>query len=134
MSIQKILFVAFLFFFSGFVTPSEAAIATPNRVKDANSSVDFQKGKRLSLKEKIKLIRQVRTKIKAAKKAKKAAKVSPEGTTSIMQNRLFVLGLILFLVGLVVGVLRIPIVSWLAGAVALAGFILMIVALVQEFT
>ena len=125
---QKILFTSFFCILAGFFSPAYAAIATKSTVQKTNATVDIQKVKKLSFKEKIKLVRQIRSEIKATKK------ISPKGSKSIMQNRLFLMGLIFLIAGLVLGILRIPIISWFGGLIALAGFIMMIVALVRDFT
>jgi len=122
------MFISFIMAFLGMSNPLSATVATPSTVK-AKTEVASKKKKKMTFKEKIRLIKDFR-------KAKKAArKASPEKAQSIFQNSMFVTGLILVGGGLVVGLLGIGgLLGWLGGLLAVIGVVLMIIALIREFT
>jgi hypothetical protein len=128
MLLKKVTLLSFLFIMLGIYTPSYAVV----HVVDANSVAKKERAKkvrkRFSFKEKIKLLKQVRTEIKAAKKN------SPKKSNGVFQNKLFISGLVLFFAGMILGFLvSVTILTWLGGLMAVGGFIMMLVALVQEF-
>ncbi len=128
MLLKKVTFISFLLLIVGMYSPAHAVVATKSTVKNVKEIPSKKLGKKMTFRDKIKLIKQVRAERKAFKRA------NPGKTQSIFQNRLFVLGLIFLAVGIVSSILPIGIVRWLGGLLGLVGFIMMIIALIQEFT
>ena len=128
MLLKKVTLLSFLFIMLGIYTPSYAVV----HIVDANSVAKKEQTKKVrkkfSFKEKIKLFKQVRSEIKAARKH------SPKKSNGVFQNKLFVIGLVLCIAGILLGALvGIAILTWIGGLMALGGFIMMLVALIQEF-
>lgn len=125
MLLKKVTLLSFLFIILGWQTPSYAVVHT----SEANSTIKKEQNrKRFSFKEKIKLLRQIKAEIKVAKKN------SPRRGNGLFQNKLFVLGLVFFIVGMLLSFLvSVVIISWLGGLIAVGGFIMMLIALIREF-
>ncbi|MGK0388314.1 MAG: hypothetical protein ACI94Y_001042 [Maribacter sp.] len=128
MLLKKVTLLSFLFIMIGIQTPSYAVV----HITNANSTLKKEQvkkdRKRFSFKEKIKLLKQVRSEIRAAKKN------SPKKSNGVFQNKLFVFGFVLLIIGMLLGFLvSIAILNWIGGLMAVGGFIVMLVALIQEF-
>jgi len=101
--------------------PAQAVVKT---AMDAPVATNAVPAKKMTFKEKFKLIREIRKARKAAKKGK--AYKAPEGMQSIMQNRTFVLGLILLGGGIILGALPLGIVRWFGGIIALDSILILL--------
>ncbi len=127
---KKVAFLALLLPLFLFFSPhAQAAVST---AKDATTTESLSKEvskERFTFKDARKMLKDLRKQRKAIKRGEAA----PSGTSSLLQNSLFVTGGIMFLGGiLAAAVIPIAGIRWVAGIVLLVGLILMMIALFRE--